>query len=496
MFTLVCLAGLSLNIGSSWLVFLIIWVLTCLIIRALLVFAGNQIALDMENLNTVSARIAKGDLRLVQGADVKDPVLSRVVSDLENISQLMTQAVTLVDQSSRQLVLSSSHVDSISLEISQANTKERETSEQVIQATEQLQNISKTVAEHVDKTMVTVGQARENALEGFTIVSQNINDLADTGTSVHKTAQEMVALKNIIGRIQSIAGTIRDIADQTNLLGLNARIESARAGEAGKGFAVVANEIVDLAGQTETETGGIGQVISQVIGQVDQSVDSMEQVVTKVKNSQDQFQTSVEAFGLIKEDVERTIENAEHIQAYNKDQADQLTLLHERLNALLEVFAVSIQKSASTSMVARDLVETSEKLNQMIDQFKLDPPKPPQRSDRELRREPRIKNHLKVSMYQDNRVVEGFTDNLSMTGLMVKCGEALDRDRDIRVVMQLPREIFNMEKDQLEMTAVVLRENQKNHDFYFGMQFVNMTASVHKDLSRVFEYFQKSVEYA
>jgi hypothetical protein len=100
--------------------------------------------------------------------------------------------------------------------------------------------------------------------------------------------------------------------------------------------------------------------------------------------------------------------------------------------------------------------------------FQIDLPKAHKRQKGDLRNRPRIKNNIKVTLDLGNRLIEGFTNDLSMTGLMVKCREHLEEGKNLPISLQHSRQIFNMQQDFLDLTAVVRRQKKNGNDYLWN----------------------------
>ncbi|HHB75329.1 MAG TPA: methyl-accepting chemotaxis protein [Desulfobulbus sp.] len=456
----------------------------------------SSITGPLDQVVTITKKIANGDLRDDFSSVQSKDELATLHQNVGNMRRILSNIITAIQQNSRQMALSSSQVAGISSEISDSNSCEQESSDQVLQAIESLQEISTTVNTQVEQARATVEETEKQANQGALVVSQNIQELGETVNSVNNTSEQMVALKQATDQIHKIIESIQNIADQTNLLALNATIEAARAGEAGKGFAVVANEIKELANQTAESTTEITNLINRLTKRVDGSVDSMQQVVERVHHSQKQAQKTVYAFEEMKKGVDSTTQNAIHIASYNRQQAEQLTLLHGRLDELFKVLQQSTDKARETTMVADDLHLVSEELNEVLDGFITDPVAPVQRPKNEKRAFPRIENRIKISIEQEGMHFSGITRDISMGGIQIKCDHQLNGDRPVHLRLDVPEGTFPAGRNSFDLKGRIVREEKKENYFYYGIQLETLTDAQKQKMKNICNYFCKHFNYA
>ena len=183
------------------------------------------------------------------------------------------------------------HVASASEESAPSATQQSQSAEtqnnQTTQVATAMQEMSSTVlqvSENSNKAAEASRQAAETAREGGSIVEETLTKMRVIADSVGGTAKKMEELGRSSDQIGRIAGVIDDIADQTNLLALNAAIEAARAGEQGRGFAVVADEVRKLAERTTTATKEIAQMIKNIQDETKTAVTAMEEGTKQVED--------------------------------------------------------------------------------------------------------------------------------------------------------------------------------------------------------------------
>jgi len=189
-----------------------------------------------------------------------------------------------------QIASVSSHIDGRAKHLSDAMTKVAEGSQSQSEAASSMAAAVEEMTVSIDQIAENAGEVRrvsDNstllASEGGKIVQQVVDDMSRTNQAVMNTAQTMHELGEQSDRIQNVVKVIKEIADQTNLLALNAAIEAARAGEQGRGFAVVADEVRKLAEKTGRSTQEIAGMVEQIRGSTSLAIAEMVATVEMVK---------------------------------------------------------------------------------------------------------------------------------------------------------------------------------------------------------------------
>jgi len=293
-----------------------------------------------------------------------------------------TAALNLMKNNLRDLIQSiagtAEHVASASEEISSSATQQAQSSEtqkdQTTQVATAMQEMSSTVlqvSDNSNKAAESARRAAETARHGGSIVDDTLTKMRGIAASVGATAKKMEELGKSSDQIGRIIGVIDDIADQTNLLALNAAIEAARAGEQGRGFAVVADEVRKLAERTTTATKEIAQMIKNIQDETKTAVFAMEEGNRQVE---DGVKTTTSAGDSLKEIIHMAEEVGEmitHIATAATEQssaAEQVNTNMDQIARLVKESAVGAQQSAKA---CQDLSGLALDLQKMVGNFKL-----------------------------------------------------------------------------------------------------------------------------
>ncbi len=210
----------------------------------------------------------------------------------------------------------------------------------------------------------TVQGVSRQAADGTRAISDIVRQMQILRDNTQNLANEVGSLGSLSDEIGNIVNTISAIADQTNLLALNAAIEAARAGEHGRGFAVVADEVRKLAEQSSTATTDIGSLIGQIQNGITATVSGMSEGSRQAEMALDNVNQSSEILGNILEAVEEIERQVEEFTAG----LEQVNSGGHEIASATEEQAASMQEVANS---AQDLMDMGTKLKELIQHFKL-----------------------------------------------------------------------------------------------------------------------------
>ncbi|WP_411330567.1 methyl-accepting chemotaxis protein [Desulfovibrio desulfuricans] len=268
-------------------------------------------------------------------------------------------------------------ITSISAEISgnieqaeQGATTQAARTTEAATAVEQMNCTVIEVAKNASATADLSTNMRQRAAEGAEVVFQSVQAIGNVQKDALVLKEEMTKLAEHAGAISQIMGVISDIADQTNLLALNAAIEAARAGEAGRGFAVVADEVRKLAEKTMSSTSDVGNAIGAIQKSVDSSIRQVGVTADNVESATTLSQKSGEALREIVGMVDQTVDQVRGIATSSEEQSAATESITQTVTQVSSIAAETATIMHTSARAVAALADEAKKLNNMVTELK------------------------------------------------------------------------------------------------------------------------------
>jgi methyl-accepting chemotaxis protein len=245
---------------------------------------------------------------------------------------------------------------------------------QSLEVASAVEEMSSTVAEVASKSMNAAKTAQDagvRAREGGDVVVEMIQEMRNISDVVNRASESINGLGARGEEIGQIIGVINDIADQTNLLALNAAIEAARAGEHGRGFAVVADEVRKLAERTVQATEQVTKSIKSIQTETSTAVDQMSQGTERVTNGVTHAEKAGQSLEAIVEGSRQVSVMIQSIAAASEQQSTATQNISQNIDMISSVTRQSAEGAQQAAMAATQLSDKSEQLRNLVSQFKL-----------------------------------------------------------------------------------------------------------------------------
>jgi methyl-accepting chemotaxis protein len=359
--------------GSDTLLKLIITIATIVAIATFIILTVflNRNLKPLTVLNGYMTRLAKGEVSLDIPSTGKKSN-NEIINLSNGVANMATQLNTLVGEirsTSDSVQAASQSVSSdAARNLSQSDIQQQQV-EQVATAIEEMASSAQAVAQQVEAIAENVRLTNQDSQSGLDVVETVCIDVAQLNDQLDNSAKAIEQVNLDSEAIQTVTKMIDEIAEQTNLLALNAAIEAARAGEQGRGFAVVADEVRTLAHRTQTSVKDVVSIIDKLKGSTSNAVDMMNKSQVNANQVLDKAQEAGIALETIASQVQSIAGQADTIAATSEEQANVSQEIASNANSISELNRESRETSAKTTQSADHLIKQAASLKQQVDFF-------------------------------------------------------------------------------------------------------------------------------
>lgn len=330
----------------------------------------KSISTAAASLIHASKAMAGGDLSQRVRLAVKDE-LGIIGDSFDAMADAFSQTIQRVAESSTQVATAASQVNSTAVRIATGAEEVAAQAGTVATAGEEMSATSGDIAQNCQMAAEGAQRASQSAQNGAEVVDKTVSVMGQIAEKVQESARTVESLGARSDQIGAIIGTIEDIADQTNLLALNAAIEAARAGEQGRGFAVVADEVRALAERTTRATREIGEMIKAIQNETRGAVAVMEQGVRQVETGTVEASKSGDALRDILQQINDVAMQVNQIATAAEEQTATTSEISSNMHQITQVVHDTASGAHESATAAAQLSGYAEELQRLVRQFKL-----------------------------------------------------------------------------------------------------------------------------
>lgn len=351
-----------------WVVVLLVVAFALTVVLALLL--TRSIVTPLLSAVSLAEKVASGDLTERIAPQGNDEV-TRLQAALAQMQENLRSTLSRISGSATQLASAAEELNAVTEEGSRGLQRQNDEIEQAATAVNQMTAAVEEVASNAVSTSTASQQSTGAAVDGQQRVTQTVVAIEQMNQDVEATSDQLRGLAERTQEIGKVLDVIRAIAEQTNLLALNAAIEAARAGEAGRGFAVVADEVRALAHRTQESTREIETMVSGIQQGSGQAVASMHTSSERARQTLEAARSA----GAALEEITRGIgEISERNLVIASAAEEQAQVAREVDRNLVNIRDLSLQSAAGanqTSAASHELSRLAVELNEMVGHFKV-----------------------------------------------------------------------------------------------------------------------------
>ncbi|CAM3895851.1 MULTISPECIES: methyl-accepting chemotaxis protein [Pseudoalteromonas] len=350
---------------------IIIFIIASLLVMLLVYFTSRSIIVPIERVyHAINDIRRNNDLRLSIEHTGKDEVTTMTI-DFNSLVGDFKKLIYEVNTALTTLNIATDHLSETTAATSSGMQEQLHEADMVATAATEMQATIQDISHNTEAAAKKAESTNQSAQQGRQEVEATVKQINQLSDSLGDASAVVSQLEKDGETIGSVLDVIRAIAEQTNLLALNAAIEAARAGEQGRGFAVVADEVRSLAQRTQESTKEIESIISILQGRTQEVVSIMQHCRNQGGESAAQATKAGELLGSITEDVQTIMEMSTHIAAAIEEQSQVASEVNKNVVRIRDIAEDASGHAATNAQTSEEVSEQARVLYKAIDKFKV-----------------------------------------------------------------------------------------------------------------------------
>ena len=302
---------------------------------------------------------------------LRDDEVGRTATSFNRLVDKVQSSLSSIHEKSGQVNGAATGLASAASQVSTSSSYQSDAASNMAASVEEMTVSISHVAGRASDTNELVEAAGRAATEGEQVIGAAVNEIHAIAQAIEQTSRDITELEKNSTQINAVVTVIREVADQTNLLALNAAIEAARAGEQGRGFAVVADEVRKLAERTATSTQEIAQSIAAMQVSAQNSVKGIGAVAHHVEKGVSHAQAASAAISQISQSTRDSVKAVAEINDTIREQSTAMTSIAQQVEKIAQMTEENSAAAGTTAGTARELDAIAGNMQQVVAEFRI-----------------------------------------------------------------------------------------------------------------------------
>lgn len=353
--------GLSVNIGMNLVI--------CIIYGY---FVSRAIIKPLRSATLVMQDIAEGDGDLTRRLEIESrDETGQLATNFNLFLDKLQSIIVDVAQATEQLTMAAEQLTASTTRTATATQSQQQETSSALGIMGHMSSQVHGVSQNTDEASTMAQVANEQAKSGAMLAVEAMRGINNLVNGISEVSQDITNLQANSNKIGSVVEVITNIAEQTNLLALNAAIEAARAGEQGRGFAVVADEVRTLANRTQTSTQEINSMIEELQTRTNHAVEVMKKATGQAQGEAKKVEETAESLGEIAGSVSQITSMNQQITQATAEQSGLMAEVDQSLNKMNHIGEQTTQDAQESNQIGSNLADIANNLKCMVGQFRL-----------------------------------------------------------------------------------------------------------------------------
>ncbi|GEM_PF-1602992 len=357
------------SVSQNQLITTVLTLITLCLSASVAYFVTNSIKKPLHHAVTQIKQAATGDMT-VHFTKMRDDELGELADNMQSLVNTLRHTLKEIAHNSNSLATTAEETNTIAKQsfdsASSQNDKMQVMTHSIAEMTDTVQSVSNSI----HHTLEQVEKSNNDAEQGQILLNQNIDNIHLLADAIKQSATVIETLNDDTNNISSVLDIIRGVAEQTNLLALNAAIEAARAGEQGRGFAVVADEVRTLASKAHDATQEIQQAIENLQQGAKQAVATMSKSQQETQQCVDGIQNVDEMLGSILSGITNIKDMSQQIATAAEQQSIAAVTQNENMKEMQHITELSASHAEENNQASQQLASMAETQRELLSKFK------------------------------------------------------------------------------------------------------------------------------